>query len=188
MQQEILAASEKKAATTLASHGFGIATPFRGRQRLSAGTRQLAARYLSGEIGRTVQPAQFHLDPEFMATGPTPNRHYAEAVRQIATQAPLRILPGERHRTAAPGPGTPRGLSKPCGAHLRLVRLLRHPQPGLAEPGHQPHGTGCQVKSALPPMAGAGACEKKVMRQSSQSKVEAACGSVNPIVERNRRT
>ena len=64
--------------------------------RLSKTTRELAARYLAGEIGRTIKPAAFSLDPAFLATSPTPNRHYAEAIWQIATQAPLRVLPGER--------------------------------------------------------------------------------------------
>jgi formate C-acetyltransferase len=72
-----------------------VATPFRGKHRLNAVTRALAARYLAGEIGRTLQPASFGLDPAFLASSPTPNRHYAEAVRRIAEQAPLRILPGE---------------------------------------------------------------------------------------------
>ncbi len=81
--------------TQLSAGGFGVATPFRGGHRLSAATRDLAARYLSGEIGRSVRPAAFALAPEFLASSPTPNRHYAEAVRLIATLAPLRILPGE---------------------------------------------------------------------------------------------
>ncbi len=75
---------------------FGVFTPFEGGRRLSEATRQLALRYISGEIGRSVQPAAFALDPGFLATGPTPNRHYAEAVRVIAARTPLRILPGER--------------------------------------------------------------------------------------------
>ncbi len=79
----------------LRTDGFGVTTPFRGRQRLSAATRELAARYLAGEIGRTVQPAAFAPAPEFLAASPSPNQHYAEAVRLIAAQAPLRVLPGE---------------------------------------------------------------------------------------------
>ncbi|MCF7837283.1 MAG: hypothetical protein K9N49_01510 [Candidatus Marinimicrobia bacterium] len=79
-----------------AHQGFGVATPFAGTVRLSRATRDLATRYLSGEIGRAVQPTAFAVDPAWLATAPTPNRHYAEAVRLIAAQAPLRILPGER--------------------------------------------------------------------------------------------
>jgi len=89
------------ARKTLGSGGFGVATPFRGAQRLSQATRDLAARYLSGEIGRSVKPAAFAPAPELLASSPTPNRHYAEAVRLIAAQAPLRILPGERLAGAA---------------------------------------------------------------------------------------
>jgi len=80
---------------------FGVFTPFTGRKRLSEATRALAERYLSGEIGRAVKPAAFALDPAFLAGEPTPNRHYAEAVRRIAAEAPLRILPGERLAGAA---------------------------------------------------------------------------------------
>jgi pyruvate-formate lyase len=80
---------------------FGVFTPFSGEKRLSEATRELAARYISGEIGRSVQSATFALDSEFLAGGPTPNRHYAEAVRRIAAKAPLRILPGERLAGAA---------------------------------------------------------------------------------------
>lgn len=85
----------------LSSGGFGVATPFHGGHRLSAATRELAARYLSGEIGRTIRSAAFAPAPEFLSSSPTPNRHYAEAVRLIAAQAPLRILPGERLAGAA---------------------------------------------------------------------------------------
>ncbi len=80
----------------LEATGFGVATPFAGERRLSAATRELAARYLAGEIGRTVEPATFAVAPAFLATSPTANQHYAEAVRLIAAQAPLRMLPGER--------------------------------------------------------------------------------------------
>lgn len=80
----------------LESSGFGVATPFRGECRLCSATRRLAARYLSGEIGRTVQDASFAIDPAFLRRSPTPNQHYAEAVRLIAERAPVRILAGER--------------------------------------------------------------------------------------------
>ncbi|OGV68650.1 MAG: hypothetical protein A3K19_14895 [Lentisphaerae bacterium RIFOXYB12_FULL_65_16] len=80
----------------LCEAGFGTATPFHGTQRLSAQTRALAARYLSGEIGRGVRPAEFAIAPEFLQRMPTSNQHYSEAVRLIAAKAPLRILPGEK--------------------------------------------------------------------------------------------
>ena len=80
---------------------FGVATPFKPAHRLSEATRLLASRYLSGEIGRTIQQASFALDPAFIETAPSPNRLYAEAVRLIAEKAPLRILPGERLAGAA---------------------------------------------------------------------------------------
>jgi len=95
------ATREPGIATQLAGHGFGVATPFTGSARLSQATRELAARYLSGEIGRSVKPAAFAMDPAFLAASPTLNRHYAEAIRLIAAQAPLRILPGERLAGAA---------------------------------------------------------------------------------------
>ena len=80
---------------------FGVFTSFAGDKRLSEATRALAARYVSGEIGRSVKPAAFALDPGFLAGESTSNRHYAEAVRRIAAEAPLRILPGERLAGAA---------------------------------------------------------------------------------------
>ncbi len=85
----------------LTEHGFGVGTPITGTVRLSQTTRELAARYLSGEIGRSVKPATFAIDPTFLAASLSPNRHYAEAIRLIAAQAPLRILPGERLAGAA---------------------------------------------------------------------------------------
>lgn len=85
----------------LEDRAFGVATPFRGERRLCAATRELAARYLAGEVGRTVATADFVIDPAFRAGGPTPNALYAEAVRRIAAEAPLRILPGERLAGAA---------------------------------------------------------------------------------------
>ncbi len=81
--------------------GFGVATPFHGASRLSPATRALAARYLSGEIGRTMQTATFEIAPKFLEQHPWADDRYAEAVRLIAEQAPLRILPGERLAGAA---------------------------------------------------------------------------------------
>jgi formate C-acetyltransferase len=88
-------------ATALEQHSFGVATGAPTPHRLSAETRHLAARYLSGEIGRTLGPAAFGIDPAFFLRLPTPNQEYAEAVRLIAERAPLRILPEERLAGAA---------------------------------------------------------------------------------------
>ena len=77
--------------------GFGVVTPFQGNVRLSAATRELAARYLSGEVGRTMQEADFAVSAEFLATNPTPNRLVAEAVRLMAERAPLRYLVQRSH-------------------------------------------------------------------------------------------
>jgi pyruvate-formate lyase len=86
----------------LASSDFGVFTGAQSRpHRLSDETRTLAALYLSGEIGRSVQPAEFAIGTEFFAGAPTPNQQYAEAIRLIAKHAPLRILPGERLAGAA---------------------------------------------------------------------------------------
>jgi formate C-acetyltransferase len=89
--------SDRKAR--LQARGFGVVTPFTGAARLSQATRDLAARYLSGEIGASVRPATFAVAPEWQSA--SPNRHYAEAVRLIGARAPLRILPGERLAGAA---------------------------------------------------------------------------------------
>lgn len=76
-------------------------TPHLTPQRLCATTRALATKYISGEIGRTLKEADFSINPAFLAASPTPNQHYAEAVRCIADNAPLRILPNERLAGAA---------------------------------------------------------------------------------------
>jgi len=86
---------------SLEQKSFGVATGFDKARRLDAGTRALAEKYISGEVGRTVKEAAFSIDPDFLAASPTPNLHYAEAVRLIAEKAPLRILPGERLAGAA---------------------------------------------------------------------------------------
>lgn len=80
---------------------FGVVTGTPLPRRLPAATRALAARYLSGEFGRAMQPAAFRLPPEFFLELPTPDRLYAEAVRRVAEQAPLRVLPEERLAGAA---------------------------------------------------------------------------------------
>ena len=85
----------------LETGAFGSVTGFTPACRLSEATRRLAARYLSGEIGRSLTPADFAINPAFFHSVPTPNEHCAEAIRLIALKAPLRILPGERLAGAA---------------------------------------------------------------------------------------
>ncbi|MFA5204885.1 MAG: pyruvate formate lyase family protein [Lentisphaeria bacterium] len=80
---------------------FGVFTGVPLPQRLPAATRALAARYLSGEFGRAMQPTAFGLPPDLYLSLPTPNRLYAEAVRRVAAQAPLRVLPEEHLAGAA---------------------------------------------------------------------------------------
>jgi pyruvate-formate lyase len=85
----------------LEASGFGVVTRFRTEARLSEATRELAAHYLSGAVGRTMGEATFALAPEFLAGNPSPNRQAAEAARLIALHAPLRHLPGEKLAGAA---------------------------------------------------------------------------------------
>lgn len=96
-----MVAQTQSVRAKLEQDGFGVVTPFHGKNCLSPATRQLAARYLSGEIGRTMEAAAFSLDPAFVGRTPTRNQQYAEAARLIAAQAPLRVLPGERLAGAA---------------------------------------------------------------------------------------
>ncbi len=70
-------------------------------ERLSKETIELAARYLSGEIGRAMPKVKLDVPDEAYLEMPSKERLYAEAVRQIALKAPLRIIPGERLAGAA---------------------------------------------------------------------------------------
>lgn len=74
--------------------GFGVVTKPHSIKRLSDTTRQLAERFLSGEIGREMSEVNFALTPQELA-GLSGNLAYAVAVRRIAAHAPLRILPEE---------------------------------------------------------------------------------------------
>ena len=85
----------------LKATGFGVTTPFRGQSRLCQATRELAAQYLSGAVGREMAEATFALSPEFVASNAPPARQAAEAIRLIAEQAPLRFLPHEKLAGAA---------------------------------------------------------------------------------------
>lgn len=73
----------------------------RAVRRLPDVTRQLAARALAGEYGRSLQKADFTLSDDFFMGLPTPNAIAAEAIRLIGEKAPLRILPRERLAGAA---------------------------------------------------------------------------------------
>ncbi|MCL5269930.1 MAG: hypothetical protein M1457_05090 [bacterium] len=92
-------------------------------RRLSDLTHELARRGLSGEIGRTMKDAGFGYD-EARVKGMTPDQRYAEAIRLIAENAPLRIQAGERivgsaTLREAPTHRTPVHL-EPSTSHLTL--------------------------------------------------------------------
>ncbi|OGV65553.1 MAG: hypothetical protein A2498_08525 [Lentisphaerae bacterium RIFOXYC12_FULL_60_16] len=85
---------------------FGVVAPASRIDRLPAGTRELAARYLSGEFGREMKPAPFKLNQE-------PDDHslvdvYVRAARQIAETASIRIEPMEHLAGTAPFLEAPR--------------------------------------------------------------------------------
>ena len=87
----------KKAAETVP----GSFTGFNQVCRLSASTRKLASHYLAGEFGRSIGDAKFAISKEFYLSVPSLNQQYAEAVRLIAENAPLRILTDEKIAGAA---------------------------------------------------------------------------------------
>ena len=84
--------------------------------RLPSTTHELARRALAGEHGRSMREAAFACGLE--AGSLSPDRRYSAALRLIAQQAPLRILPGEKivgsatlreaaeHRTPVAGVGS----------------------------------------------------------------------------------
>jgi formate C-acetyltransferase len=86
---------------TALSERFGVVTVERTPKRLSKETRELAARFLSGEFGRELRRAGFEMGDEELE-GLSPDRRYAETVMRIAETAPLRVLPGEKLVGAAP--------------------------------------------------------------------------------------
>jgi pyruvate-formate lyase len=83
--------AEAALADSCIARRWGPATP----ARLSEQTRELAARALSGEHGRSMEKAAFTFEPDATA-GKSMNMRYAEACRLVAEKAPLRILPGEK--------------------------------------------------------------------------------------------
>ncbi|MBM3477132.1 MAG: hypothetical protein FJX75_28015, partial [Armatimonadetes bacterium] len=107
-------------------------------QRLSDATRDLAARALSGEHGRSMREAEFALD-EAAVAGLGPNMRYAMACRLVAEQAPLRVLPGERMVGSATLLEAPRhqapltGLSSTSHTTLGFHRVLQVGYRGLRE-------------------------------------------------------
>lgn len=64
-------------------------------KRLSDLTRELAARAIGGEHGRSMVKAGFALD-ENAVVALSPDLRYAKACQLVAEKAPLRILPGEK--------------------------------------------------------------------------------------------
>jgi formate C-acetyltransferase len=81
---------------------FGVVTGPCGVRRLPPATRRLAARALAGEFGRAMRPAPFAEEFKAATAGLSPNQAYAWAIRKIAQEAPLRVLPEERLVGAAP--------------------------------------------------------------------------------------
>ena len=69
--------------------------------RLCSGTHELSELYKSGEIGRSLSDYEAEIPASFLLEMPSAPRLYAEAIRQIALNAPIRMLPGERLAGAA---------------------------------------------------------------------------------------
>ncbi len=85
--------------SALTAKDFGVVTGASGPRRLCPATRELAGRYLAGEFGLAMDPADFALDAPTAAMSPT--MHCALAVRCLAERAPLRVLRGEKLAGAA---------------------------------------------------------------------------------------
>ncbi|HQK95037.1 MAG TPA: pyruvate formate lyase family protein [Armatimonadota bacterium] len=95
-------------------------------RRLCDTTHALAERALSGEHGRAMAPATFGLTQAEQA-GYSAEMRCALAIRRIAEQAPLRILPGERIVGSAT---------------LREATLHQVPVAGIASTSHTTPGFG----------------------------------------------
>ena len=65
-------------------------------RRLSDRTRELAAQALDGAWGRALVDLPLSIEGRADLAGASPWRRYAECVKVIAEQAPIRVLPGER--------------------------------------------------------------------------------------------
>ena len=75
--------------------GFGVVNQPAQPRRLSAETRILAARFISGEFGLAMQAVKVSPDQTSPAEC-SPDMAYAAAIQRIAESAPLRILPEEK--------------------------------------------------------------------------------------------
>jgi hypothetical protein len=74
---------------------LNVSSPIKAPRRLSDKTRILAMRGLSGEFGRALVNAQAKLDDFISTDGMSEEMKYAQAVKLIAQNAPLRILSDE---------------------------------------------------------------------------------------------
>lgn len=81
-------------AAAILGESFGVTTFPGTLRRLSQSTRAFAARTLAGEVGRSMRPAEFALDPADDAIA-DPELRAAKAILRIAQEAPLRIVAGE---------------------------------------------------------------------------------------------
>jgi pyruvate-formate lyase len=87
--------SESQPASDLA-RTLDLSLPREAPRRLCPATHQLAARGLAGEWGRSMVDATIRLEDRVDLRGMSEEMRYANAVRLIAENAPLRIVAGER--------------------------------------------------------------------------------------------
>lgn len=134
---------------------FGVATGHAAPRRLAPATRRLAARYLSGEMGRRLAQGAIALPPA--AVELPPDLRHACAVRCCAEQAPLRVLADELLVGAAtlqeaawhlvPGLGGERSTSHTTVGFADVIRhglgpLRRRLAERLADPALDEAGRG----------------------------------------------
>ena len=74
---------------------LNVSSPIKAPKRLSDKTLTLAMRGLSGEFGKTLVNAQAKLDDFISTSGMSEEMKYAQAIKLIAQNAPLRILSDE---------------------------------------------------------------------------------------------
>ena len=111
---------------------LNLGAPVAPPQRLSEETRDLARRGLSGEFGREMVDAEIVLGDRIPAGDFSEEMRYALAVKLIAENAPLRVLPEERvvgsatyreavyHRTPIHGGSSTSHLTLGFGKALRI--------------------------------------------------------------------